>query len=367
MIAFGIMTLTPDSESTYLTEIARLAKKFDIECFWFIPSQINPYSQQVKGKRFDSLTNQWVDGDFPIPSVLYDRCFYGDDDHSKQCLPIVSWLKNRNDITFLGYGLPNKLELYESLKDSILSPYLPVSVFVSDSEMVFQELEARRKIVLKPINGSQGHGIYYIKKNDNSFHVKTEKQKRIISRIFPNKLKLLRWLKPLIQAKKYLMQPYLELYDQSLQPFDIRILLQKNEQGIWTERGRGIRTGTMGGILSNLSAGGIVKNFTEWADTLPPTTAEYIRSELNYILNHLPLLLEKKFLPLFEIGVDIGIAKNGSIWILDLNSKPGRKVILQTAPEMKETLIHAPLLYAKHLLGLEQQERKSFYAKTLSH
>lgn len=367
MIPFGIMTLSPDSEASYLTEIARSAKAFGIECFRFIPSQISPHTQLVHGKRFNHKHNQWVEDEFPIPSILYDRCFYGDDEHSKRCLPIVSWLKSRNDITFLGYGLPNKLELYDSLKNTVLSPYLPPTLPVSDTEMILKELDVRKKVILKPINGAQGHGIYYVKKNDKTFHVKTEKQQRIISRIFPNKVKLLKWLKPLINTRKYLLQPYLELFNYELRPFDIRILLQKDEQGVWVERGRGIRFGSTGGILSNLSAGGTATAFPKWAASLPSASAEYICSELDDILRKLPVLLEDKFLPLFEIGVDIGIARNGSIWILDLNSKPGRKVILQTSPELTETLYQAPLLYAKHLFESEPHERKSMYEKTLSH
>ncbi|MCM3567915.1 YheC/YheD family protein [Neobacillus mesonae] len=367
MIAFGIMTLTPDSETSYLTEIAKTAKSLGIECLRFVPSDINPHTQRVRGKKFDNNKNQWVDDEFAIPSILYDRCFYGDDEHSKQCLPIVTWLKSRRDITFLGYGLPNKLELYESLKDTVLSPYLPPTLFAADTDIILKELDARNKVILKPINGAQGYGIYYLKKSAKNYHVKTEKQKQIISRIFPNEVKLLKWLKPLIKNRKYLLQPYLELFNQDLQPFDVRILLQKNEKGNWSERGRGIRFGTTGGLLSNLSNGGTASSFQEWTASLPTAKADYIRSELDYILDKLPGLLEDKFLPLFEIGVDIGIARNGSIWILDLNSKPGRKVVLQTSPEVKETLFHAPLLYAKNLFGMEPQERKSFYEKTLFH
>ena len=36
---------------------------------------------------------------------------------------------------------------------------------------------------------------------------------------------------------------------------------QKDEKGDWTERGKGIRKGNTGGILSNLSAGGSVIDF----------------------------------------------------------------------------------------------------------
>ena len=367
MIAFGIMTVSMESEQPYINEIAKLAESCGMECFRFLPSKINPLTLQVKGEKFNSISKSWVKSEFPIPTIIYDRCFYGDDEHSKQCIPIVSWLKTRTDTTFLGYGLPNKLELYEVLRKTVLSPYLPVTLFVSDTNIVLNELTKMKRIILKPINGSQGHGIYYLKKNEKSFHVKTEKQKNIISRIFPNETKLIQWLQSLIGNRQYLMQPYLELSNTQLQPFDIRILLQKNMDGKWNELGRGVRRGNTGGILSNLSAGGFALPFADWSKSLPSATKEYMNQELEYILTNLPPLLESAFLPLFELGVDIGIAKNGSIWILDVNSKPGRKVLLQTQPDLEDALNLAPLLYGKHLTLIDSKERKSYYEKTLSH
>ncbi|MEH7417746.1 YheC/YheD family protein [Neobacillus drentensis] len=367
MLTFGIMTLNMESENEYINELANRAESLEMEVFRFIPSNINPHNFHVNGRKFDSQSNTWLDCLAPVPTIIYDRCFYGEDKHSKQCLPIVTWLKNRNDITFLGYGLPNKLELYQALRTTALSSYLPFTQAVSDVESVITELKRKKKIILKPINGSQGYGIYYLKRNEKTIHVKTEKQKRIISRIFPNEAKLIQWLTLLFKQHQYLLQPYLELSNNEYKPFDIRILLQKTELGIWGEQGRGIRIGTTGGILSNLAAGGSVMNFKDWLVSLPPAKAEYIRQELNYILNCLPAALESAFMPLFEIGVDIGIAKDGSIWILDINSKPGRKVLLSARPELQESLYTKPLLYGKYLSEMEQTERKVYYEKTLSH
>ncbi|XJZ28090.1 YheC/YheD family protein [Bacillota bacterium Lsc_1132] len=367
MLTLGFMALTMDSENSYITEVAKRARSLDVECVRFIPSHILPNTHLVKGKKFDARSESWIDSEFPLPALIYDRCFYGNDEHSKQCIPIVSWLKNRGDIQFLGYGLPNKLELYQALQNSQLAPYLPVSKTALVVQDVLNELRKHHRLILKPINGSQGYGIYYVKKNQKTFHVKTEKQKKIISRIFPNEEKLFSWLNPLLHQLPYLVQPYLELTNDELQPFDIRLLLQKDENGSWIERGRGIRTGLTGGILSNLSAGGVVTDFETWSAALSPAAKAYISSELDYIKAHLTDLLEDEFLPLFELGVDIGIAKNGSLWILDVNSKPGRKVVLSTAPELMETLYNAPILYGKWLSENDRKGRKTYYAKTLSH
>lgn len=361
------MSLNLESENSYINEIAGHAESLSMEVFRFIPSEINPHTLLVKGRKFNPVTKNWRDCEAPIPTIVYDRCFYGEDEHSKQCLPIVTWLKSRSDIIFLGYGLPNKLELYQVLKNTPLSSYLPQTQAVLDVDSVLSELTAKHKVILKPINGSQGYGIYYLKRNEKTIHVKTEKQKRIISRIFPNEAKLVQWLKQLLKQRNYLLQPYLELSNKEHQPFDIRTLLQKNERGQWKEQGRGVRIGSTGGILSNLAAGGSVITFKEWITSLKPSKGEYIQQELDYIFDILPSTLEKNFMPLFEIGIDIGIAKDGSIWILDINSKPGRKVLLFTNPELKETLYTKPLLYGKHLFETGPTERKVYYEKTLSH
>ncbi|WP_042356560.1 YheC/YheD family protein [Bacillus rubiinfantis] len=367
MIPLGIMTLTPNSEEAYINELAKRANLFAVECYRFIPSEINPYTLQVTGKKYDLETKQWVDAVFPIPSLLYDRCFYGDDEHSKQCLPIVTWLKTRKDITFLGYGLPNKQEIYDVLKQTMLAPYLPQTATASTPEIILNALSHKTNIILKPINGSQGYGIYKITRLEKGYQVETEKHKRLIAKSFPDQAKLLKWLGPLVNQKKYLIQPYLPLVNDKQQPFDVRILVQKDEAGFWQERGRGIRFGQSGGILANLSAGGTAAVFDAWAKTLPNSIADYVRIEINEIVAKLPLLLEDAFLPLFEIGIDLGIAPNGAIWILDINSKPGRKVVLHTEPKLKDTLFCAPLRYATYLFENKPVERKNIHETTLSH
>jgi hypothetical protein len=366
MLAIGFMTLSMNSEEGYLTEVAKRASANHTKCYRFIPSRIEPITELVHGKEYDHDKQCWIDSEFPIPVVIYDRCFYGDDSHSKQCIPIVTWLKNRPDITFLGYGLPNKMEIYNTLSTTDIAAYLPHSQHVISVNDITTYLHQHSRIILKPINGSQGYGIYYIEKKNNGFLVKIEKQENVLSRTFSDVAKFQQWQEQLFLKRNYLVQPFLELSDSKSKPFDIRIFLQKNEVGMWLVRGKGIRIGMEEGILSNLSAGGSVIDFSSWFNSVDHVKKDHIYSELAYILDKLPKLLEQKFLPLFELGIDVGLAKDGSIWILDINSKPGRKVVLSTSPELEETLFTAPLLYG-NFIHHTKEERKRHDAKTLFH
>ncbi|MFE8700201.1 YheC/YheD family protein [Cytobacillus sp. FJAT-54145] len=366
MLTLGFITLNLSSELTYFTEIAKRAKKFNIKCYRFIPSQMNPLTEKIVGEHF-SDDDRWVRSEFEIPEILYDRCFYGDDSHSKQCMAIVNWFKSRADIKFLGHGLPNKLDLYEVLVHSKLSPYLPQTHKVHSPEQVIKTLQTTNPIIIKPVTGSQGYGVYFIEKLKNEFKVRTDKKGKQVSRTFQDAPKLLAWLDTLLAKRTFLIQPYLPLTNEKDQPFDIRSLLQKNKDGRWTVVGKGVRMGEKGGILSNLSVGATVENYEEWIGATTLYSKNYVNEEIDFILTNLPTILENEFLPLFELGVDIGLAKNGSLWILDVNSKPGRKVLLTDQPHLRDSLYEAPLIYAKSLSQADIKERRSNnHEKTLS-
>lgn len=357
MISFGMMSLNLNSELPYFTEIARRANPQVFTCFRFAPTKIHPLTQMAMGERFEHEKDRWVKAEFPIPEILYDRCFYTDDLASKQTMAIVKWLKSRSDITFLGNGLPNKWAIYEVLSLSPLAPYIPKTLRATGGKMVTAQLKELKKAILKPAFGSGGAGIYSIEKQGTNYVVSADQGVQLTEKAFHSTSETEDWLNRLFSKREYLIQPYLELADSQNCPFDIRVLLQKDNTGNWALRGKGIRRGTKDGILSNLNAGGEILPFEEYVNSLNFKSKKFILHELEEILSRLPGILEASFPRLFELGVDIGVSKDNALWVLDTNSKPGRKVIAATNPELKDTLYKAPLEYAS-LLAKNMSERE---------
>lgn len=362
MISFGLMTLQTSNEQTYFLEMAKRAHLHEMTCFRFVPSNINPLTETVNGDYFNPHINEWENCEFPLPQILYDRCFYKEDPHSQQCKAIVKWLKTKKDLLFLGYGLPNKMELYSKLSDSDLSPYLLKSSLVASGESVIDDLASNKPLIMKPVNGSQGRGVYYLEKINNEIIVQTDKNNKTVSRTFPYKEKAISLINFLIKDRDYLIQEYKKLSNNKNQPFDIRVLLQKNENGNWHEAAKGIRTGKEKGIVSNISAGGTISAYKDWLSGYPSAKRDYLNNEITDILRMLPQVLETHFPPLFELGIDIGVSEDLSIWILDVNSKPGRKVALTLNPSLEDQLYTSPLLYGKRL----DFERRQHNETTLS-
>jgi len=350
MISLGFITVHPNQEVRYITEIAKRSKQFGIDVYRFTPLAINPTTEKVHGYYYNNDTQEWEKSVFPIPSYLYDRCFYGKDETSKKAQPIVKWLKHRPTTTFLGHGLPNKWELYRALsKEPEVSAYLPSTELITSSSKVLHKLAKEKKLLLKPLNGSMGTGIIGLYLEDQHFHLITHQNKSLKRKVFSTKSECVEWLNKLFKTTPYLCQPFLSLQDHENRPFDIRILLQKNKYGKWHEVGRGIRKGQKDFIISNVSGGAEIIPFLPWVKELTHRQRFLLNENIRTVLEKLPVILETNFKNLFELGIDIGVAKDGSVWILDTNSKPGRKVIIATDPDKQEELYCAPLYYCKYL------------------
>ncbi|SEN11394.1 YheC/D like ATP-grasp [Mesobacillus persicus] len=365
MYRFGFITLNPELEHNYFTKIAERAQKYKIECFRFAPTNINPITHHVSGEKYLATEKKWHKAEFPMPEILYDRCFYGEQPIAKTSLAIMKWLKKREDLLFLGSGLPNKWSIYETLSNSSLSPYIVRTTKAADPKQILALLNEERKIILKPAFGSGGMGIVKMEIENEKISICIDKSQEVIHSTFPNTHSAHIWLERLLNQKDYLIQPFLQLVDRQECPFDLRVLMQKDEDGYWVERGRGIRTGKRKGILSNLSAGAITKPFRDWIDTFDRSTSEFLNNELSEVLTQLPKIIEQEYPPLFELGIDIGISKDLGIWILDVNSKPGRKVVLETNPTAEDSLYEAPLVYGRKLVLNHEKVRQS-NEKTLS-
>ncbi|MGG3927267.1 YheC/YheD family protein [Metabacillus fastidiosus] len=350
LVTFGFLTVHDKHEKKYATEIAKRSSHYNIQCVRFKPTNIDPSTLKVKGEMYDDKINEWVPSTFNIPAYLYDRCFYQAGDQLKKGKLIVDWLKKNPQTMFLGCGLPNKWTVYETLKkDSVLSSYFPETNLVKSISQIKTVLLKKGSCLLKPINGSRGNGIvavyYNNKKVTAIYHKGRDKQKKEFHTLSRFDI----FCESLLKQHTYLIQPLLNLIDARGYPFDIRLFLQKNKQGQWELVGKGIRKGYYGSFLSNLSGGGESISYDEWLTSLSATQKTIFESELQTICERLPLFLEENINHLFELGLDIGLAKDGSVWILDINSKPGRQLLLQTEKSIEEKLYHAPLAYCKYL------------------
>lgn len=347
MHSLGIMTNDSSKEKPYFTGIAREAKKEEIQVFRFSPQNIDTDAGIIKGERY--RPGRWEACEFRAPDYVYDRCFHGVVRQNSAVKEKIAWLKKHSP--FLGYGLPGKWDIYQALKkDPFLQAFLPYTERLKDAKQADSLLAEYPKLLLKPEFGARGTGIFLLERNGVTISAALEKNGKTYTRTFSSPADSKRWLQRLLKKYSYLAQPFLELVNSLNEPFDIRILLQKDGQNQWAERGRGIRSGKQDGITANLATGGQAFSFESYVNTLPAARTRSLEPFLERISTKVPAVLEEAFGRLFELGVDLGFDKDGKIWILDVNSKPGRKTIERLYPEQTAVLYKAPAAYCKYLL-----------------
>ncbi|MBU8905428.1 YheC/YheD family endospore coat-associated protein [Desertibacillus haloalkaliphilus] len=354
MLSLGILVLHVSQELTYFREIANRASDYNITVYRFLPSQVDRTTARViNGLRYDPNEDRWVTTTFPIPTYIYDRCFYRRISCYKKHAPIIRWLRDHYETTFLGYGLPNKWEVFKALnKNKVISNYLPETVKVEHVSDIIKHVKHYKEVLVKPTSGSQGQGIFVVTEKPTHYEVKIEKNQLLVVHCFINEVKLAESISLLLHSQRYILQPFLSLKNQQNHPFDLRVFLQKDKNGFWCEQGRAVRTGKKAHFLSNLHAGGQIYPYQQWLQHLSEEKQQQLESNIHQLLEHLPSSLESSFHPLFELGIDIGIDQSESVWLLEVNSKPGRTILLEDDSFNKDQLYEAPLAFCQHLSSL---------------
>ncbi|WLR42804.1 YheC/YheD family protein [Bacillus carboniphilus] len=340
----GIMQSRKEQNRAFNEEVALCSQAFDITVICMVPTDIDWKNNEVIGHYF--INNEWRAKSFPCPHFVYDRAFYTN--QTRYLLPLVNQFKKKCSATFINHGLPNKWKVHEYLlKTNLFHPYLPDTTFAT-LEVISPLLDVPSSYILKPIHGAAGRGIYIIEKKEKFFLIHHPTSKGLFSKRMETKRSLNKYLTTIFDKEDYIIQPTLPIRDENFVPFDIRLLLQKNEDGRWTERGRAIREGIQGSYLSNLAANGKLTNYFEWISKKSKVLQSQIECQIDYISSTLPTMLEKEYGLLFELGLDFGVTKEGNVFLLDINSKPGHKTAIFSCLDPKK-IYEAPLRYCLHL------------------
>ncbi|TCS83596.1 YheC/YheD family protein [Tepidibacillus fermentans] len=338
-------------EKDYIKRLYTIGKENNIDVFVFYPDSIDWTKRKTRGFQYNPYTNCFEAQTFPIPSFIYDRCFYTTAKEYRTYLPYVKRIR-QEQIPFLGKGLSGKWKVYQILSTNpIYKSHLPKTSIYRDKNQLLLWLSAN-PIILKPIGGSHGKGVIKVCIQKNSFEVvgRTYLNQKF-HLILKNKKDFYNWIQSFTRGKRYLVQQYLNLTTSHNQPYDIRVLVQKNENGQWETTGMAARIGDAKNITSNLHGGGRVDSAIHLIQKeFSPYKAKEILEQIHSFAKTIPPFIEQSHGSLFELGLDLGIDKQGKVWIIEVNSKPGRSVfsILGEEQAIRKSLSQ-PILYTKYL------------------
>ncbi|PWW41062.1 MULTISPECIES: YheC/YheD family protein [Paenibacillus] len=294
----------------------------------------------------------------PLPAVdlIMDRCLLPLPRTFKQQLQQLVSTGNRHQARYWSASLPGKWKVYRALSaDTRLRDLLaPTTLLQSDT--LWEQWLARwpKGIFFKPVSGTHGKDTFRLYREDQHTSWIMEgrnTRNELVHRTFERRQDVSAWLDSHKAGKKMILQPYLELSHQG-RPFDVRALVQKNGHGRWSLTGCMVREGPAGTLTSNLHGGG--KAYPVYPYLLERYGSEQSNALLETIRQtaaRIPTLLESRFGRLAELGLDFGADVHGRLWLIEVNSRPGRSSFAEAGdPRMYSLTYTRPLAYARYLL-----------------
>lgn len=344
----------PFGETRFYESLCAAGQSCGAEVFVFSPLGVNEAEMTVEGYGLGPEGN-WEKRLYPLPDLIYDRAFFSSKASYEAHRQAVRRLCSLKQAPYLGFGLKSKWEMLHFLRrDPVLRPFLPRTVRIAGPQEAARQLRQETRIFLKPASGSQGKGTILAERTEKGWRVcARDPANQPVALEFARETEFTQWLGGFMGRRSYLMQPYLELTAPSGEAWDIRVLVQKNGRGLWELTGMGARVGASGSMTSNLHGGGSAAPVDEWLEKqFGYTRAAELLKTLRMLAGRIPVALEACNGRMAELGLDLGVDREGRIWIIEANTKPGRSIFRKLGQE--KVLLQAernPIAYACHILS----------------
>jgi hypothetical protein len=329
----GIMVSNRNQRKSALRRhLAYSAGRIKLICFE--PSDIDWERKTVRG--LHRKNKNWVEGRFPFPKVVYNRCYNSEKGLINKMEEHIGKNKCFNHINQF-----NKIEVHQLLAQW-LSPHLPETVPYEKQE-VEHRLALHKLVYLKPCHGHLGKGVFRVERKDTG-EIQISSHYILPSVIVSSTEQLYEELDRLIGANPYLIQKgiYSERYRSRM--FDMRVLVQKNNRGLWTATN----------VITRLAHEGCFNTsmcdhvyLTEMVlkDIYPAEQVPGIMDLIyNISLRSAEIIEMGTGHHLCEISVDLVMDQEGHIWIIEINGKP-QKSLYDEIKVNKKVVYSRPIEY----------------------
>lgn len=304
----------------------------------FTPDMVNWNNQTVWGWYF--IQNRWQRLQSPFPDVIYERV---PNRRAESLSPVQSCLRRFKQTTqckIFNQGFFNKWPIHKMLSaHPLTSTFMPETFLPPTLEILKTMLDEYQMVYLKPSGGSLGLGIFRITHHPGKgYYCRFHKGNK-------NVLHLFRSLEALIshyfssphspRFKKYLVQQGIRLIRHNNRPVDFRIHMHKDNKGKWNVVAIGSKAAGFGSVTTHVRTGGSIIS----TDQLLSKTFRHHAWEVKKMVVRSAILIaqtleEKIDGPLGELGLDMGVDRNGRAWLFEINAKPGRHIFLH--PSLRE-------------------------------
>lgn len=327
----GIMTLFRATRAglagsqmpTYI-EVMRRVREAGGFAFVFRPATIRRrQGRSVRG--WTRINRRWIPCRMPTPDVVYNRVQSRPAERRLRARGLLRRLQNEGAAVFNPHYL-NKWTVHRQLVgDPEVHPFLPETRRFRSTHDAAVILRRYGRAFLKPSGGSLGLGAAQVLRGRDgrlSYRMNT-----MSGRSSRGTLRNIRHLARVLPPRRdYLVQRGIQLARVFGRPFDVRALVQKDADGQWRFTGAAARIAGRGRITTHVPRGGTRRPLKQVLEaTFGSERIQEIVDKLQEACLKSAIGLEKATKRMFgELSLDVGIDRDGEVWILEMNAKPFR-------------------------------------------
>jgi hypothetical protein len=313
--------------SLFFAKLLTIEKSVGVCAFVFGAHLIDWNEGMVKGYFYDEKEG-WTKQDIPLPNVIYNRLPNRKTENHQTLKNIKHRLQDEYLIPWYNPGFFSKWEMHTSLLDEKdLSNYLPETIYQPTYDDIEKMVSSHKHVYIKPANGSLGLGIFQVvaAENHGGFYCRYKDGEENRLQKFTSLRKLVNYLFQNKKLNHYLIQQGIDLIRYENRPLDFRIHTNRDHEGKWVMTALAAKIAGRGSVTTHLNNGGMIKTLEE----LYPEKRK--RDELHKQLEGIVITLSHAIATrtegfIGEIGFDIGLDREGRIWLFEANSKPGRAI-----------------------------------------
>ncbi len=331
---FTPFPLRPIGErSNFFSKLLSVKKTVGALPFVFGEQHIDWEQGTIKGYFFQE--NNWKIIEIPFPNVIYDRLPNRKSERNPKLIKVKERLQKDYLIPWYNPGFFNKLDINERLlQDATVAEYLPETHPFTSFSVIEAMLSSYGHIYIKPINGTLGlgvHQIIYDKKRNDYFCRYQDRDGVNRLRKFPTVEGLFNRVFANQNLDRMLVQQGIHLLKKESRSIDFRIHTNKDDHGNWHVTAIAAKIAGAGSVTTHLRSGGETKTL---AEIFPQEDCERYTNKLTKAALLLSEAIGKNMEGIIgEIGFDLGLDKDGKVWLFEANSKPGRSIF--SHPELK--------------------------------
>jgi hypothetical protein len=358
-----IAILTSDSRKPFagnhrnFTDLILMGKRMGITVYVLTPKGILSGKPFVKGHLLQQTTPvpRFSTAILPFPNVIYNRIPNRIEEQSTEVQTAIHLLQHKKKIPMFNLGFFNKWSLYRNLSNTSSSKrYLPVTRKLTNFATFQQMIHRFPQVFLKPVDGKAGIGMMKIEgKGPFLLTYQTKKKKQRI--LIPIIQKLYQQVRLLSRKQEYVLQQGISLATYQGRPFDIRMLVQKDETNQWKVSGIGVRVAGENAISTHIPMGGKIEEVNRVLSTTFPRQKTFLLKQLAALGIRFAQEIEARSgVTHGEMSMDIGIDQEGKLWFFEANSKPQKF----DEPDIRERSLRRIMEYSLYLSGFHRLRQR---------